>query len=160
MTTAATTTNQSPGVKKKQKGNSALKKLSTKQKAGWVDHPTYEVLVKTIKDTFTSKTKKISQLPINKFINHYNKNLDKGWLNLIKGNLSPLVTVLCYGANIDENEKVCISFFISKLDALTIQSDYQQTKEDLITIMRDLHQELTQKHPIEVFLSSNHGVKQ
>ena len=134
MTTAK---NQSLGVRKKQK-YTTQKKQNTKPKLQWVYHPMNNILFDFIRETFTSKAKKSSQLPVNDFIKYYNQNLDKIWLKLIVGNLAPFITSLSSISKYDiDNTKASISFFASNLYEVTIQIDYQQTKIYLITTVGD-----------------------
>jgi hypothetical protein len=158
-TTTTTTTNQSPGVKKKR----GRGKKITKQNKQWTDHPTSDLLLESINDTFISKVKNSLQLPINDFINHYSDKLDKGWLEPIVGNLDPFITFLSssFTNQVDNTKTKSITFFESNVDELMIESNHQQTKDDLLTAVRDSFDgtAVGDPHPITVFLMSDHELK-
>jgi hypothetical protein len=158
-TTITATTNRSPGVKKKR----GRGKKITKQNKQWTDHPTSDLLLESINDTFLSKVKNLLQLPINDFINHYSKKLDKGWLEPILSNLYPFITFLAssFANQIDNTKTKSITFFESKVNKLMIESNHQQTKEDLPTAVRDSFggTAVEDPHPITVFLMSDYKFK-
>jgi hypothetical protein len=160
--TMTTTTSQSSGVKKKRK--KVPQKQSVKSKSEWARAPTSDILLEFIKDTFASKVKKSSQLPINDFFNHYNVKLDSGWIEPIVGNLAPFITFLSSSSdqNNDTTTAAAISFFGSKLNEVPIQSNYQQTKQHLAAAVNNcfnIHANADKEcHPIIAFLNFNHKV--
>jgi hypothetical protein len=162
-TMMTTTTNQSSGVKKKRK--KAPQKLSTKPKKQWARVPTSGILLEFINETFISKVKNASQLPINVFFNHYNEKLDRGWIEPIVGNLAPFITFLSSSSDKINDTMIAaaISFFGSKLNGVPIQSNYQQTKKHLSAAVNNcfnIHTNAKEEcHPIIAFLNFNHKVK-
>ena len=126
----------SPRNKKKRYRTRVLpQKLSVKPKKLWVVQPTSSIFLKFIEETFTYKGKSLNpeKLPINDFIKHYDKQLervDRGWLKKIVGNLTPFITFLSSSfAKQNDNIETSITFFESQL--YSIPSRYHQIRKDL-----------------------------
>ena len=164
MATATTDPNRSLVVKKKR--IQAEQKLSTELKKLWVQLPTCDILLVFVHETFQSKVKHLSKLPINDFIRYYNSRLEKGWMKRIIGNLVPFITFLSDpGKHINTSLAIdnasgihtsCLSFFETKLNDMT--GTYQATKDNLLSAVQNSFNArvATEPHPITVFLTSDH----
>ena len=161
-TSTTASSNTSPtGSKKKRKH--AVPKLSTKPKKQWATCPTSNTLLEFIKETFVSKAKTSSKIPINDFIQYYDRKLklDKGWLKPIVGNLTPFITFLrSSSAKQIDNDSITssISFFKSKLNDISIQSNCQQIMKDnlVIAVENSFNKSMDKEsHPIIDFLDKD-----
>ena len=181
MATTTTDTNRSPVVKKKKK--QAEKKLSSKNKKQWAELPTCDLLFVFVNETFQSKARSSSKLPINDFIRYYNFHNAKGWMKSIVGNLFHFITFLSdpgytvvnrsgdVAVHIDniktslaidntiDVHTSCLSFFETKLNDSTRK--YQATKDDLLSAVQNSFnaRAATEPHPIAVFLKADNEVK-
>jgi hypothetical protein len=162
-TTLSSTALTSTAAISKKKRKKVAQKQSKKGKADWPHFPSSDLLLIFINETFLSKVKKSSQLPINDFFNHYNEKLNRGWIEPIVGNLTPFITFLSSSSdqNNDTITAAAISFFRSKLNEMPIQSNYQQTKKHLAAAVEDsfVGKKEGELHPIIVFLTSDNEVK-
>jgi hypothetical protein len=169
MASVTTTTNPNRSSVVKKKMIQAGQKQSAKPKNVWAQLPTCDMLLVFVNETFQSKVKYSSKLPINDFIRYYNSRLGKGWMKSIIGSLVPFITFLSDpGKDINTSLAIdnasgvhnsCLSFFETKLNDTTRK--YQATKDNLLLAVQNScnARAATEPHPIVVFLKADNEVK-